>query len=459
MDFARQQKTFSAKTPARKRLLLLLDEGSFVELSRFSVTDGKPCGVICGYGSVLGSPVCVFSQTGGGIGKAEALKISKLYDLALKIGAPVVGIYDSIGARLAEGIASLEGYGEILMRISNLSGVVPQISLVLGDCTGSSAILACGADFVVMSEGASFFVSPPSLATDTAANFGSAKAAARSGAIHAALPCEKTAAAYTAHLIRLLPMNNLSGSKLLDFTAPAEGFLTASGSYHNAGGNELAGAVLDENSLLPIFEGFGTAVYTALGQLAGAPVGVAAMSGDKLCADSCAKMARLVSVCDSFGIPAITFVNSPGFVPSQEAELAGSIREMAKLAHIYAEATTVKLAVISGKAYGAVYVATASKSAGADYAFAYPDAIITPLDPVAAIAFLHGGRITAEKKREQVVKDYIENEASPLSCAGAGYLDDVIPPDQTREALIKALDLFSSKRVLRSAKKHSNIPL
>jgi len=435
---------------------MLFDPDTFVELDRFSTVEDEPCGVVCGYGSVGGSPACAFAQEGGGFGMAQAAKISKLYDLALKTGIPVVGVYDCGGGRVSEGIAALEAYGQLLLRINNLSGVVPQVALVLGSCTGATAMLACSADFVVMEKDATFFMTPPVLSQDKAEAAGTAQAAAKAGVAHILAETPGEACESVRKMLSYLPANNLSTSPALPHTPP-EGEL-APGDYAEAEPVSLAGAIFDTGSLLELLPEFGTNSYTALATLGGIPVGIAGTK-NKLGADDCAKLAKLVMVCDAFQIPVVTLVNAAGFEPSSQAELCGAVREMAKLGHVYAEATTAKAAVITGKAYGGVYIALASRASNSDYTIAWPQTAISALDPQTAVAFLHADEITAQRSRQEILNDYLAQVASPLAGAKAGYLDDVIPPELTRAALISALDLLSAKRVHKNPKKHGNIPL
>jgi len=435
---------------------MLFDPDTFVELGSFSSVEEEPCGVICGYGEVNGSLVCAFAQDGGGMGKIQAAKISRLYDLALKTGVPVVGFYDSIGARVAEGAAALEAYGELLLRINNLSGVVPQIAVVLGGCTGVSAMLACSADFVVMDKNAVFFMTPPALTEDKVDQAGSADNAAKAGVAHVVAETAPEACDCVSKLLSYLPANNLAMACALDFTAPENELV--SGNYEDAEPAALAASILDSGSLVEMLGDFGKGAYTALGTLGGVPVGVVGTKG-KLSADGCAKLAKMVSVCDSFQVPVITLVNADGIEPSAKAELSGSIREIAKLGHVYAEATTPKMAVITGKAYGAAYVALASRAVNSDYTAAWPEAVISALEPQAAVAFLHADEISAQRSREAVLQDYLEQVASPLAIAKAGYLDDVIEPGQTRAALLSAMEILSAKRVQKHPKKHGNIPM
>jgi acetyl-CoA carboxylase carboxyltransferase component len=398
------------------------------------------------------------TENGGAVGKAHAAKILKVYDLALKTGAPVVGIYDSHGARVLEGAGALDAYGEMIRAANNLSGVVPQISLVLGVCAGSSAAMACGADLVIMSEKAEFFLTPPAKGEKLA---GTAGAAAKSGVAHIVEGDDKSAIEAARKLLAMLPINNLASPPVFDYdevSGSGEALRAACEDIDNAAKKDIAAAVVDADSLIELLPDFGRKVYAAMATIGGYPSGVIVTGGDKLCANCCAKIARLVSVWDAFQIPVVTFVNTIGLDSGEGTELCFAVRDMAKLTHVYAEATTAKLAVITGKAYGAGYVALAGKAAASDYTIAWPSAVISPLAPETAVAFSYGDRITTEHPRNLVVAEYIENEASPYEAAAGGYIDDVIDPAVTRPALMAALDLLSAKRVHKNPKKHGNIP-
>lgn len=450
----------AADSAAKRRIELLLDENSFVELDGFVTVDGEPSGVVCGFGSVMGSPVAVFSQdstaNGGAVGKAHAAKISKVYDTAIKTGVPVVGIFDSHGARVKEGTAALAACGELLLRSNNLSGVVPQISLVLGTCAGMSAMLAASADFVIMNEKAEFFMANPADDKEVK-GAGSAANAAKAGVAHIVCPDDEESCKTARKLIAMLPINNLADAPVHEFSENAGGAdILKSG---NAAASQLADAMCDAGSAVELLSGFGKRVYTAIATMGGFPCGIVATSGEKLCANSCAKIAKVVSVFDSFQIPVVTLVNAPGFEVSAKDELCGAVRDMARLAHVYAEATTAKVAVITGKAYGAAYTALAGRAANSDYTVAWPAAEISALEPRTAVALLYSDKITAANSREDIEREYAETEASALNAASGGFIDDIIDAELTRPAVLSALDLLAAKRVSRAPKKHSNIPL
>lgn len=451
-----------ADTPARQRLAQLFDADSFVEIDGFVTVDGSPAGVVCGYGAVAGSPVYAFAQdsteNGGAVGKAHAAKICKIYDLALKTGAPVIGIYDSHGARISEGAAALNAYGDMLLKANNLSGVVPQIALVLGTCAGSSAVMACGADFVIMSEKAEFFISPPGKGE---AGAGTAAAAAKSGVAHIVDADDASAIESARRLVAMMPLNNLAAPPVFDFDETPGAVQTLQTACENMDGSdtkEIAAAIMDSGSLIELLPDFGKKAFAAMATIGGFSCGIIATGGEKICANCANKIARLVSVWDAFQIPVITLVNTTGIDGENTNGLCFAVRDMAKLSHVYAEATTAKMAVITGKAYGSAYVAMASKAAASDYTIAWPSAVISALAPETAVQFSYADRITAGTSRAEVEAEYLENEASPFTAARDGFIDDVIDPAVTRPALISALDLLSAKRVQKNPKKHGNIP-
>ncbi|SDB13384.1 Acetyl-CoA carboxylase, carboxyltransferase component [Ruminococcaceae bacterium FB2012] len=440
---------------AGKRLTYLFDDGEFTELDRFVLSGSEPSGVVTAYGCVNGEPVYAFSQDvkvrGGAMSKAQADKIIKLYDLAAKTGTPVVGIFDSFGADLNDPFAAMSAYGELLMWSSNLSGVVPQIAVVAGVCSGAAAMLAESADFTILTKDAELYVAANSGIKNPAEN------AAKNGT--AALVCEDDKAAVEAAkaLLMKLPANNLSPVPMFEFEAP-EG---AAGKDAES----FAKAVFDAESVTELYAGYGKAAYTAIASLNGQAVGVLATNktADKLTADDASKLARFVRTCDAFAIPVVTFVDTEGFAADDETEAAGAVKSMAKLAHAYAEATTVKIAVVTGKAYGSAYIALAGKGANADMTFALPDAVISPLAPLTAAEFLSHDELKGaddlSAKRFELAAKYEREEASAAAAAQHGAVDAVISAEGIRAALIGAADILSGKRISRLPKKHSNIQL
>lgn len=444
---------------ARERLQKLFDENTFTEMNAFVKSGDTGCGVVTGYGEVEGAMVFAFSQdvaqNGAAVGKAQAEKIARIYEQAVKVGAPVVGIYDSMGAEIAQGNEMLAAYGLILEKANNLSGVVPQISLVLGVCGGISAMAACSADFLIMSEKAQLFVTPPAIANDKV-EFGTAQAALKSGVAQIVEADEDAAIAAARSLLSMMPENNLSTAATFEFMPPADTSVLnqIEGRLDEVKKCDITKALADEGSFVLLSNDFGKGAHTAFITLAGYTVGIVGTSG-QMDHNGAARIARFVSVCDSFQIPVVTLINTEGVVPSGADELAGSIRDMARLAHVYAEATTPKIAVITGNAIGSAYVALAN----ADMTFAWPNAVISAMPVAAAVAFLKGDEISAEKTRAMVEEEYKNNEASAFTAAQGGFVQDIILPNETRDALIKALDMLSSKRTSRLPKKHSNLPM
>lgn len=445
----------SASTPARTRLTYLFDEGNFTELDPFAKSGSDLSGVITAYGYVEGNPVYAFSQDisvkNGALTEAQADKIVKIYDLAAKTGVPVVGIYDSFGADLNDVFKAMAAYGELLMWASNLSGVVPQIAVVAGTCAGTAAMLAESADFTVITKDSELYVAPNSDIKDLAEN------AAKNGTACIVAEDDKAAVEAAKDILNKLPQNNLSPVPMYEFEAPTAAFGTDAASQ--------AEAVCDEGSVIELSAEYGKAAYTALGTLGGATVGVLATNktGDKLTADDCSKLARFVRTCDAFAIPVITFVDTEGFAADDASEAAGAVKSMTKLAHAYAEATTIKLAVVTGKAYGPAYIALAGKAANADMTFALPDAVISALDPVTAVEFLEHdllkGADDLTAKRNELAAKYAKEEASAAVAAQKNCLDNIVEGAEVRQTLINAVEILAGKRISRLPKKHSNIQL
>ena len=466
-ELANARQKMNADSPALERLTQLFDEGTFAELDVFAKADGAEAGVITGWGSIDGNPVYAFAQdctaNGGAVGRIHAAKIKKVYDLAMKTGAPVVGIYDSNGAKLTEGNDALAAYGDMMACSSNLSGVVPQISLVLGVCAGSAAMAACNADFVIMSEKAELFMTAPFITDakgEKVEGAGSAENAAKAGVATIVEKDEAGAILAARKLISMLPINNLSNCPICEFTAvdAAEAFRAACEDIENACMRQMTENIADAGSMVELNKGFGEHSVTSLVTLGGLSCGIVAVRG-KLDADDSAKICRLVSFCDAFQIPVVSLVNTSGFKASAQAELAGSLRASARMAHIYAQATCPKIAVVVGQAYGPAYIAMAGRNSGSDITLAWPSAVISALEPETAVSILWNDKITQEKSRADLTEEYKLTEASPFKAAADGYIEDVIDPASTRDVLLSVLDMLSGKRVSNLPKKHSNLPL
>lgn len=433
------------KTKGYGRVLSLLDEGSFHEIDGWLKSGDGYAEAVAGGGTVDGCPVYVFSQNpdagGGAMSKAQALKIGKLYDLALKTGAPLVGIYDSNGGRLNEGGDMLAAYGEILLRANNLSGVVPQISLVLGPCTGTSAMIAAGADFVVMSDKGELTVA-------TNGEGGSPREAAELGVCHLAAKSEAEAVEAVKKLVSMLPSNNLSVPRVFE-----AGKAAGSAASGNVSAREALLSVCDVGDFLELGESFGPSASTGLGRVGGTVTGLIALSG-VIDADSCSKAARFLRFCDSFSIPAVTFV---------DAEHFSSLREASKLSSAYSEATAPKIAVVTGRACGPVYIAVIGRGAGSDLALAWPGATVSAIAPETAAIFLWNDRLAGSanpvEDRKKLIDEYRATEACAEKAAAEGAVEAVVEPERTRAALLAGLDMLGGKRVSTLPKKHANIQL
>ena len=408
------------------------DDGSFQETDAYLKSGDGAAEAVTGFGTVDGVPVYAFAQNvdvcGGAMSKSQAKKITKLYNAALKTGAPVVGFYDSVGGKLEQKYEMLSAYGNILRKSSKLSGVVPQISVVLGSCLGTSALIAAAADYIIMDKDAK-------LSVDTSAVNASAEENLNSGI--ASFICEGYAACVdkAKALLGYFPANNLEPAPAFE-TVPA---------YTDP--DKLPKYFADENSLLRVGGGYGEPVCTAFGRVNGYPVGIVVTKGGVISADSAKKMAKHVRFCDAFSIPVITIV---------DAEAFDSLHDASKLISVYAEATAPKISIISGTAVGAVYIALAGSASGADLVYALPDAVISPIAPKAA-AFILDESIADAPGAEQEARalDFVKANLSAFKAAEDGYADDIVEADGLRDKLVSALDMLSSKRVSALPKKHT----
>ncbi|HEX8919503.1 MAG TPA: acyl-CoA carboxylase subunit beta [Chloroflexota bacterium] len=483
------------KLTARERLDLLLDPGSFVELDRFATHRSQNFGlqerkylgdgVVTGYGTVDGRRIFVFSQDftvfGGSLGEVFAEKIVKVMDLATKMGAPLVGINDSGGARIQEGVVSLGGYAEIFWRNVMASGVVPQISVVAGPCAGGAVYSPAITDFIFMVQGISymFITGPDVVKTVTGESVtsedlgGAATHATRSGVAHFSAADEQEAFSGVRHLLSFLPSNNLDDPPRSkprddpDRRDPALRGMIPASATRPYDMKLVLEAVLDNGETLEVQPEYARNIICAFGRLDGYPVGVVANQPKHLAGvldiASSEKAARFVRFCDCFNIPLLTFVDVPGFLPGTGQEYGGIIRHGAKLLYAFAEATVPKLTIITRKAYGGAYDVMASKHIRADVNLAWPTAEIAVMGPDAAVQIMHRREIAAAADPQaltaQLAREYASQFADPYTAANRGYVDDVIDPEETRPALIRALSMARSKRDALPPKKHGNIPL
>jgi propionyl-CoA carboxylase beta chain len=483
------------KQTARERIAMLLDEGSFVELdelarhrsTNFGLERTRPYGdgVVTGYGTVDGRPVCVFSQDftvfGGSLGEVFGEKIVKVMDLAMKTGCPVIGINDSGGARIQEGVVALGLYADIFFRNVRASGVIPQISLVLGPCAGGAVYSPAITDFTVMVDKTShmFITGPDVIRTVTGEDVqmeelgGARTHNTRSGNAHYLATDEADAIDYVRALLSFLPSNNLDEPPTVD--APAELELSdddlALDTLIPDSANQpydihtvIDAVVADFLEVQPLYA---QNIVVGFGRVEGRPVGVVANQPMHLagCLDIAAseKAARFVRTCDAFNLPVITFVDVPGFLPGTDQEWGGIIRRGAKLIYAYAEATVAKVTVITRKAYGGAYDVMGSKHLGADLNFAWPTAQIAVMGAQGAVNILYRGELAAAADptalRAELVREYEDTLANPYVAAERGYVDAVIAPSQTRAQVTRALRALHTKRETLPPKKHGNIPL
>jgi len=485
------------KLTARERIALLLDEGSFTELDElarhrahaFGVDRDRPYGdgVITGYGTVDGRPVCVFSQDftvfGGSLGEVYGEKIVKVMDHALKTGCPVIGINDSGGARIQEGVVALGLYAEIFYRNVHASGVIPQISLIMGPCAGGAVYSPAITDFTLMVEGTShmFITGPDVIKTVTGEDVsfeelgGAQTHGTKSGVAHYQAKDEQDCIDFARDLLSYLPSHNLSDPpRLAVNTDPGVTLsdeeldtLMPDSANQPYDMHEVLHRVLDDGEFLEIHAAFAPNILTGFGRVEGAPVGVVANQpmhfAGCLDIDASEKAARFVRTCDAFGVPILTFVDVPGFLPGVSQEWQGIIRRGAKLIYAYAEATVPLVTVITRKAYGGAYDVMGSKHLGGDVNLAWPTAQIAVMGAQGAVNILYRRELAAAEDPELLRKDkiteYEDTLANPYIAAERGYVDAVIRPAETRLAVTKALRTLKTKRQTLPPKKHGNIPL
>ncbi|GIJ40715.1 methylmalonyl-CoA carboxyltransferase [Micromonospora andamanensis] len=485
------------KKTARERIEMLLDEGSFVELDEFArhrstnfgLDRTRPYGdgVVTGYGTVDGRQVCVFAQDftvfGGSLGEVFGEKIVKVMDLAMKIGCPVVGINDSGGARIQEGVASLGLYGEIFFRNVRASGVIPQISLIMGPCAGGAVYSPAVTDFTVMVDQTShmFITGPDVIKTVTGEDVGMEELGgarthnSRSGNAHYLATDEADAIDYVKALLSHLPSNNLDEPPVFDAPADLEisdsdrelDTLIPDSANQPYDMHRVLEHVLDDGEFLEVQPLYAQNMVVGFGRVEGRPVGVVANQpmhfAGTLDIAASEKAARFVRTCDAFNIPVLTFVDVPGFLPGTGQEWDGIIRRGAKLIYAYAEATVPKVTVITRKAYGGAYDVMGSKHLGADLNFAWPTAQIAVMGAQGAVNILYRQELAAAEDpaavRAERIAEYEDTLANPYVAAERGYVDAVIPPHETRTQIVRALRVLRTKRETLPPKKHGNIPL
>ena len=490
-----KQQHAKGKLTARERLELLLDKGSLVELDRFvthrstdfGMADQKILGdgVITGYGTIDRRLVYVYSQDftvfGGSLSETQAAKICKIMDLAMKNGAPVIGLNDSGGARIQEGVVSLGGYADIFLRNTLASGVVPQISVIMGPCAGGAVYSPAITDFIVMVKDTShMFVTGPDVVktvTHEQVSFeelgGALTHASNSGVAHFAADGEEDAIFLVQKLFSFLPSNNAEDAPVVRSeddplrTEEALDALIPDEPNRPYDMREVITRIMDDGDFFEIMQNWAANVLIGYARLGGRTVGIVANQPAVLAGvldiNASTKAARFVRFCDAFNIPIVTFVDVPGFLPGTTQEHGGIIRHGAKLIYAYAEATVPKLTVITRKAYGGAYCVMSSKHMRGDINLAWPSAEIAVMGPEGAVNIVFRKDIAdatdPEVTRSRLVADYRERFANPYVAASRGYIDAVIEPHETRPRLINALEMLQNKRDTNPAKKHGNIPL
>jgi propionyl-CoA carboxylase beta chain len=493
-DRVRRQHKAGKKT-ARERLELLLDPGSFIEIDKFVVHQTHDFGmagqripgdgVVTGSGKIHGRAVFVFAQDftvfGGSLSEAYARKICKVMDLALKSGAPVIGLNDSGGARIQEGVVSLAGYADIFLRNTLASGVVPQISAVMGPCAGGAVYSPAITDFVLMVKNTSYmFVTGPDVIRAvtheevSAEDLGGAIThGTTSGVTHFAADSEEECLALIRELMSFVPQNNMEDPPLRPTTDPVDRRdeslqrIVPEQPNRPYDMKTIVETVLDDRYFFEVQAGYAPNIIIGFGRLGGRPVGIVANQPAHLagCLDinASVKAARFVRFCDCFNIPLVTFVDVPGFLPGTAQEFGGIIKHGAKLLYAYCEATVPKLTVITRKAYGGAYDVMSSKHIRGDVNLAYPTAEIAVMGPEGAVNILYRREMETASDaagfREAKIREYREKFANPYIAAERGYIDEVIDPRETRARLCAALELLAGKRDQNPPKKHGNMPL
>jgi len=490
-----EQQHSKGKLTARERISMLMDPGTFEEVgtfvthrsNSFGIGDKKFPGdsVVTGYGKINGRTAYIYSQDftvfGGSLSEVTAEKICKVMDLAMRDGAPVIGIADSGGARIQEGVVSLAGYGEIFMRNTLASGVVPQISAILGPSAGGAVYSPAITDFTLMVRGISqMFITGPEVVKEvtgedvTQEELGGADShAGQSGVSHFTLQSEEECMDTIRQLLGYLPQNNLDDPPVSeqdddpDRMEEALRTIVPDDSSRAYDMLEVIGHVVDNGEFLNVQRDFAPNIIIGYAHLGGRSVGIVAQQPSYMAGvidiHASVKAARFVRFCDAFNIPIITFVDVPGYMPGTDQEHRGIIRHGAKLLYAYAEATVPKLTVVTRKAYGGAYIVMGSKHLRADVNFAWPTAEIAVMGPEAAVKIIHRQKIAEAENpdavREELTREYSEALANPYQAAERGYIDDVIDPAETRPKLIRALDSLQNKRDSLPPKKHGNIPL
>lgn len=481
----------AGKNTVRERIAMLLDGDSFEEIDKLVIspeltpktyTDG----VVTGFGTINGRCVALYAQDftikGGSLGKKHAEKICKIMDMAAKIGCPIIGLIDSGGARIDEGIHALAGYGQIFMRNVRYSGIIPQISVILGPCAGGAAYSPALTDFIIMTKGTSqLFITGPQVIEQvtnqkvTKEELGGWVAhSTKSGLAHLVANSEQEVFYQLKQLLSYLPQNYLSTTPSIESQAAIEDFVMLSATLPEHANQaydmrHIIFGIVDQNSYCELQENFASNIITAFGRIQGKPVGIVAnqplVKAGTIDIDASTKAARFIQCCNNFGIPIVSLVDVPGYMPGIEQEHQGIIRHGAKLLHAYAQATVPKITVIIRKAFGGAYIVMGSKELGADFNFAWPSAQIAVLGARSAITILYAKQLATLQGHDRIAKQlelekiYEETFLNPDAAAESGYIDAIIDPNKTRQHIARALEITQEKVEHLPKKKQGNCPL
>ncbi len=449
-------------TVGTQKIAALFDAGTFVETGAYMKRDSADlAGVVCGYGAIGGKLVYAFAQDSdrkkGAFDALQAEKIAMLYSMAMKNGAPIVGMFDSAGAVLADGAAVMSAYGKLLKCISDASGVIPQIALISGVCAGMSATVAAMFDLVVtIKDQSKLFVNAPFI---VGKEIGSSEAVCENGLASVSTENEEDAYAKIAKLIALLPSNNEEGVVAEEIVDDINRTVKIDG----LSGASLVSTLADASDFIEIGAGYAKETVVGFASFGGVLCGVVASNssenGGVITCDGAKKAARMISLCDSFSIPVITLTDSVGVEVSAEAESAPLASQLGKLAMAYASADTAKITVVVGKAYGAAFTLLGSKALGADMVFALPTSEISVMAPASAVAFLWNDRITDQVTRADLETKWVDENAAAAVAAADGSIDDVIDPAELRQRICAAVYMLMMKNAGAPARKHCNLPL
>jgi acetyl-CoA carboxylase carboxyltransferase component len=483
------------KLTARERIDYLVDEGSFQELDMLArhrahgmgLEDNRPYtdGVITGFGTIDGRKVCLFSQDftvfGGALGEVFAEKIHKVMDLAASVGVPMIGLNDGAGARIQEGVVSLASYGGIFHRNALASGVIPQISVILGPCAGGAVYSPAMTDFIFMVRETShmFITGPDVVKTVTGEDVtleqlgGASSHASKSGVATYVAGDEKECLDEVRYLLSFLPSNNLEEAPVVltgddpERLTPELSELMPPSANLPYDMKKVIAVIVDDGEYMEYFPHWAMNLTCGFARINGHAVGIVGNQPQVLAGvldiESSEKGARFVRTCDAFNIPLVTLVDVPGFLPGTDQEYGGIIRHGAKLLYAYCESTVPRVQIITRKAYGGAYVVMNSKSIGADLAYAWPSAELAVMGPQGAVDIVYRRELQTaanpDQRRSELVDEYVERYANPYVAAERGYVDDVIDPADTRRILVRALDILRSKREQLPSRKHGNVPL